>query len=158
MLASRRNAGVTVSCVDAATQTDHVLITAAPQSSSYNAALTEASASTQKDMSEPLSQKEKQKQDKADKKLNSLFVKPFLNSGTRQQGLLTPNSGERRNLYQIQIGSRKDLMIRLGSKIGFRRWKTWRQRNLHHVFQRELLCAYLLPKNRSNLLLHVFNT
>ena len=48
-----KTAGVTVSCVDAATQTDPVLITAAPQSSSYNAALTEASASTQKDMSEP---------------------------------------------------------------------------------------------------------
>ena len=45
-----KSAGVTVSCVDAATQTDPVLITAAPQSSSYNAALTEASASTQKDV------------------------------------------------------------------------------------------------------------
>ena len=45
-----KTAGVTVSCVDAATQTDPVLITAAPQSSSYNAASTEASASTQKDI------------------------------------------------------------------------------------------------------------
>ena len=154
-----KTAGVTVSCVDAATQTDPVLITAAPQSSSYNAASTEASASTQKDMPEQLSQKDKQKQEKADKKLNSSFVKPSPNrGGTRKQGLLTPNSGERRNLYKIQIGSRTDLMIRLGSIIGFRLWKTWRQRNLHHVFHRELLCAYLLLKNRSNLLLHVFNT
>ena len=53
--------------------TDPVLITAAPQSSSYNAALTEVSASTQKDMSEPLSQKEKQNQDIADKKLKQLI-------------------------------------------------------------------------------------
>ena len=153
-----KTAGVTVSYVDAATQTDPVLITAAPQSSSYNAASTEASASTQKDMSELLTQKEKQKT-KLTKSWNSSFVKPSPNrGGTRKQGLLTPNSGERRNLYKIQIGSRKDLMIRLGSIIGFPLWKTWRQRNLHHVFQRELLCAYLLNKNRSNLLLHVFNT
>ena len=41
----------------------------------YNAALTEASASTPKDMSEPLSQKEKQKQDKADKKLKQRIRK-----------------------------------------------------------------------------------
>ena len=85
-----KTAGVTVSCVDAATQTDPVLITAAPQSSSYNAALTEASASTQKDMSEPLSQKEKQKQDKADKKLKQLiretFPKPKLNTPARTPG------------------------------------------------------------------------
>ena len=58
-----KTAGVTVSCIDAATQTDPVLITAAPQSSSYNAASTEASASTQKDMAEPLTQKEKEKQE-----------------------------------------------------------------------------------------------
>ena len=64
--------GVTVSCVDAATQTDPVLITAAPQSSSYNAASTEASASTQPDTSE-MSQKDKQKQEKADKKLKQLI-------------------------------------------------------------------------------------
>ena len=31
---------------------------------------------------------------------------------TRQQGLLTLNSEERRSLYKIQIDSRKDLMIR----------------------------------------------
>ena len=81
---------------------------------------------------------------KLTKSSNSSFVKPSPNrGGTRKQGLLTPNSGERRNLYKIQIGSRKDLMIRLGSIIGFTLWKTWRQRNLHHVFQRELLCAYL---------------
>ena len=67
-----KTAGVTVSCVDAATQTDPVLITAAPQSSSYKSASTEASASTQKDMSEQLSQKDKQKQEKADKKLPSI--------------------------------------------------------------------------------------
>ena len=42
-----KTAGVTLSCLDAATQTDPVLITAAPQSSSYNAASTESSASTQ---------------------------------------------------------------------------------------------------------------
>ena len=46
---------------------------AAPQSSSFHAALTEASASTQKDMAEPLSQKEKQTQDKSDKKLKQLI-------------------------------------------------------------------------------------
>ena len=55
------------------TQTDPALITAGPQSSSYNAAQTEASASTQKDMSEPLSQKDKHKQEKADKKLKQLI-------------------------------------------------------------------------------------
>ena len=42
-------------------KTTNQLITAAPQSSSHMAALTEASASTQKDMSEPLSQKKKNK-------------------------------------------------------------------------------------------------
>ena len=56
-----KTVGVTVSCVDAATQTDPVLITAAPQSSSYNAASAEASASTQSDTSETLSQKERKK-------------------------------------------------------------------------------------------------
>ena len=100
-----KTVGVTVSCVDAATQTEPDLITAAPQSSSYNAASAEASVSTQSETSETLSQKERQKQEKADK--------------TRQQELLTRNSGERRNLYQVQIGSRKDLMIQLGSIIGF---------------------------------------
>ena len=63
-----KTAGVTVSCVDAATQTDPVLITAAPQSSSYNAASNEASASSQQDTSETLTQKEKQKQDKRPKR------------------------------------------------------------------------------------------
>ena len=58
-------AGVKVSCVDAATQTDPVLITAAPQSSSYNAASTEASSSSQKGTSETLSQTEKQKSRKS---------------------------------------------------------------------------------------------
>ena len=59
-----KTAGVTVSCVDAATQTDPVLITEAPQSSSYNAASTEASANSERDMSETLSEKEKKKQQK----------------------------------------------------------------------------------------------
>ena len=68
-----KTVGVTVSCVDAATQTDPVLITAAPQSSSYNAASTEASASTQSDTSETLSQKEKQKTEKADKKAQTAY-------------------------------------------------------------------------------------
>ena len=68
-----KTAGVTVSCVDSATQTDPVLITAAPQSSSYNSASTEATTSSQRDMSDPLSQKEKQKQEKADKKLKQLL-------------------------------------------------------------------------------------
>ena len=64
-----KSAGVTVSCVDAATQTDRVLITGAPQSLSYNAASTEASADSQPDTSETLSQKEKRKAEKADRKL-----------------------------------------------------------------------------------------
>ena len=68
-----KTAGVTVSCVDAATQTDPVLITAAPQSSSYNSASTAATTSSQRDMSEPMSQKEKQRQEKADKKLKQLI-------------------------------------------------------------------------------------
>ena len=59
-----KTAGVTVSCVDAATQTDPVLITAAPQYSSYNAASAEASTSSQRAMSETLTQKENQKQEK----------------------------------------------------------------------------------------------
>ena len=82
-----KTAGVTVSCVDAATQTDPVLITAAPQSSSYNAAPTKASASSQRDTSEPLSQKESQKQEKADKKLKQLIrdtlPKPKRNTSAR---------------------------------------------------------------------------
>ena len=53
-----KTAGVTVSCVDAATQTDPILITAAPHSSSYNAASIEASASSQQDTSETLTQRE----------------------------------------------------------------------------------------------------
>ena len=82
-----KTAGVTVSCVDAATQTEPVLITAAPQSSSYNAASTEASASSQRDTSGTLTQKEKQKQEKADKKLKQLICdtlpKPKRNTSTR---------------------------------------------------------------------------
>ena len=82
-------AGVTVSCVDAAIQTDPVLITAL-QSSFYNAAPTKASASSQPDTSEPLSQKENQKQEKADKKLKQLIrdtlQKPGRNMSARGGG------------------------------------------------------------------------
>ena len=79
-----KTVGVTVSCVDAATQTDPVLITGAPQSSSYNAASTEASANSERDMSETLSEKEKQKAAKADRKLKQnirdLLAKPQKNT------------------------------------------------------------------------------
>ena len=82
-----KSAGVTVSCVDAATQTDRVLITGAPQSSSYNAASTEASADSQPDTSETLSQKEKRKAEKADRKLKQnirdLLSKPKTNNSAR---------------------------------------------------------------------------
>ena len=82
-----KTAGVTVSCVDAATQTDPVLITGAPQSSSYNAASTEASANSERDMSETLSEKEKQKAAKADRKLKQnirdLLAKPQKNTSVR---------------------------------------------------------------------------
>ena len=71
-----KTAGVTVSCIDAATQTDPVLITGAPQSSSYNAASTEASADSQRDTSETLSQKEKRKAEKADRKLKQIYPRP----------------------------------------------------------------------------------
>ena len=64
-----RTAGVTVSCVDAATQTDPVLIIAAAQSLSYNIASTEAFANSQREKSDKLTQKEQEKQQKADKKL-----------------------------------------------------------------------------------------
>ena len=82
-----KTAGVTVSCVDAATQTDPVLITGAPQSSSYNAASTEASADSQRDTSETLSQKEKRKAEKADRKLKQnirdLLAKPKTTNSAR---------------------------------------------------------------------------
>ena len=82
-----KTADVTVSCVDAATQTDAVLITGAPQSSSYNAASTEASANSERDMSETLSEKEKQKAAKADRKLKQnirdLLAKPQKNISVR---------------------------------------------------------------------------
>ena len=75
-----KTAGVTVSCVDAATQTDPVLITEGPQSSSYNTASTKASANSERDMSETLSEKEKQKAAKANRKLKQnirdLLAKP----------------------------------------------------------------------------------
>ena len=91
-----KTAVVTVSCLDAATQTDPVLITAAPQSSSYNAVLTEAPASTQKDMSEPLTQKEKQKQDKADEKLKQL-IRETLPKPKRNVPARTPDPKQREN-------------------------------------------------------------
>ena len=82
-----KTAGVTVSCVDAATQTDPVLITGAPQSSSYNAASTETSADSQRDTSETLSQKEKRKAEKADRKLKQnirdLLAKPKTTNSAR---------------------------------------------------------------------------
>ena len=71
-----------------------MLITAAPQSSSYNAALTEASVSIQKDMSEPLTQKEKQKQDKADKKLKQL-IREILPKPKRNTPARTPDPKQR---------------------------------------------------------------
>ena len=89
-----KTAGVTVSCVDAATQTDPVLITAAPQSSSYNAASAEASASTQSDTSETLSQKERKKQEKADKKLKQLIRDTLLNL-RRNTSARTPDPKQR---------------------------------------------------------------
>ena len=150
-----KTVGVTVSCVDAATQTDPVLITAAPQSSSYNAASTEASASTQKDMSEPLTQKEKQKQDKADKKLKQL-IRETLPKPRRNTQARTPDSKQRGKEKSVQNTDRQpkgsDDPIRQHNR--FSNLEKWRQRNLHHVLQRELLCAYLLNKNRSNLLLY----
>ena len=72
-----KTAGVTVSLVNATTQTDPVLITGAPQSSSYNVAATEASAEVTRDSSERLSQKEKEKQKKADKKLQKIVHDTF---------------------------------------------------------------------------------
>ena len=93
-----KTACVTVSCVDAATQTDPVLsviiITAAPQSLSYNAAPTKASTSTQKDISEPLSQKDKQKQEKADKKLKQL-IRETLPKPRRNTPAKTPDPKQR---------------------------------------------------------------
>ena len=91
MLASRR---LLVSQYPVLTQTDPVLIIAAPQSSSYNAASTEASASTQKDMSEPLSQKDKQKQEKADKKLKQL-IRETLPKPKRNTPARTPDPQQR---------------------------------------------------------------
>ena len=95
-----KTAGVTVSCVDAATQTDPVLITGAPQSSSYNAASTEASVDSERDTSETLFHKEKRKAEKADRKLKQnirdLLAKPQKNNA---EGLLTLRNGERRNLW-----------------------------------------------------------
>ena len=101
-----KTAGVTVSCVDAATQIDPVLITAAPQSSSYNAASTEASASTQNDISEPLTQKEKQKQDKADKKLKQL-IRETLPKPRRNTQARTPDPKQRGKEKSVQNTDRQ---------------------------------------------------
>ena len=115
-----KTAGVTISCVDAAAQTDPVLITAAPQSSSYNIASSEAPAN----LGDTL-ETEKDKQEKADRKLKQLIrdtlPKPKRNSSAKTPD---PKQREKEKLYQIQIGSRKDLMIRLGSIIGFPLWKS----------------------------------
>ena len=89
-----KTAGVTVSLVDAATQTDQVLITTAPQSSSYNAASNEASASSRQDTSETLTQKEKQKQEKADKKLKQL-IRETLSEPKRNTSARTPDPKQR---------------------------------------------------------------
>ena len=82
-----KTAGVTVSCVDAAKQTDPVPITGASQSSSYNAASTETSATSQRDPSEALSQKEEEIQEKTDRKLKQLIrdtlVKPKKNNSVK---------------------------------------------------------------------------
>ena len=88
-----KTAGVTLSCVDAATQTDLVLITAAPQSSYCNAASNEACASSQQDTSETLTQKEKQKQ-KADKKLKQL-IQETLPKPKRNISARTPDPKQR---------------------------------------------------------------
>ena len=70
-----KTAGVTVPCVDAATQTDPGLITGAPQSSSDNAASTEASADSERGTSETLSQKKKNgKRKKLTESLNKIFA------------------------------------------------------------------------------------
>ena len=97
---------VTVSCVDAATQTDPVLITAAPQSSSYNAASTEASASSQRDSTETMSQKEKQKQEKADKKLKQL-IRDTLPKPKRNPSARTPDPKQRGKEKSVQNTDRQ---------------------------------------------------
>ena len=101
-----KTAGVTVSCVDAATQTDPVLITAAPQSSSYNTASTESSASSQRDTSETLSQKEKQKQEKADKKLKQL-IRETLPKPKRNTSVRTPDPKQRGKEKSVQNTDRQ---------------------------------------------------
>ena len=97
--------GVTVLCVDAATQTNPALITAAPQSSSYNAASTEASASTQSDTSKT-SQKEKQKQEKADKKLKQL-IRDTLPNPKRNTSARTPDPKQRVNEKSVSNTDRQ---------------------------------------------------
>ena len=89
-----KTAGVTVSCVDAATQTDPVLITGAPQSSSYNAASTETSANSERDMSETPSQKEKRKAEKADRKLKQ-NIRDFLAKPQKNNPVRSPDPKKR---------------------------------------------------------------
>ena len=101
-----KTVGVTVSCVDAATQTDPVLITAAPQSSSYNTASTEPSASSQRDTSETLSQKEKQKQEKSDKKLKQL-IRETLPKPKRNTSVRTPDLKQRGKEKSVQNTDRQ---------------------------------------------------
>ena len=76
-----------------------MLITAAPQSSSYNAATTEASASSQN--SETLSQKEKEKQEKADKKLKQL-IRDNLPKPKRNTTARTPDPKQRGKEKSVQ--------------------------------------------------------
>ena len=78
----------------AATQTDPVLITAAPQSSSYNAASTETSTTSQRDTSETLSQKEKEKQEKTDRKLKQL-IRETLVKPKKNNTAMTPDPKQR---------------------------------------------------------------
>ena len=120
----KKTACVTVSCVDAATQTTPVLITGAPQSSTYNAASTEASADSVGTTSETLSRKEKRKAEKTDRKLEQnirgLLAKRKMNNSARP-----PDHKKRgKEKFLLQIGSGKDMRIRLSNTIGFLHWMT----------------------------------
>ena len=70
-----------------------MLITAAPQSSSYNIASSEAPANLE-DTSETLSQKEKDKQEKADRKLKQL-IRDTLPKPKRNSSAKTPDPKQR---------------------------------------------------------------
>ena len=95
-----------LSCVDATTQTDPVLITAAPQSSPYNTTSTEAPAISQRDTSETLGQKEKQKQEKSDKKLKQLIRETLPNS-KRNTPVRTPDLKQRGKDKSVQNTDRQ---------------------------------------------------